>query len=120
MSTAPAQPVDVEESVRSVEAEINYLLPGNPINRRFVSAGVEINTGTYGPFRVRIRDGREIKEHFTLDRHGFVLADCPTSIGDFYDKPEVDRLYTDEVAAHVARLTGADFVSPMGWMIRNS
>jgi len=120
MSTAAAEAMDVEETVRSVEAEINYLLPGPPINRRFVSAGVEVNTGSYGPFKVKVRDGRAIKDHFTLDTHGFVLADCPTEIGDFYDKPEVDRLYMDEVAAHVARLTGAGFVAPMGWMIRNS
>src|SRR4051812_42912842 len=98
MSTAAAQAMDIEESVRSVEAEINYLLPGTPVNRRFVSAGVEVNTGSYGPNRVKIRDGRAIKSHFTLDTQGFVLADCPTAIRDFYDKPEVDRLYMDEVA----------------------
>ena len=120
MSTAPAQAMDIEETARSVEAEINYLLPGPPINRRFVSAGVEVNTGTYGPFTVKVRDARPIKDHFTLDTHGFGLFDCPTAVGDFYDKAEVDRLYMDEVARHVAALTGASFVAPMGWMIRNS
>ena len=111
---------EIEESVRSVKAQINYLLPGTPINRRFVSAGVEVNTGEYGPFDVTIRDGREISDHFTLDRHGFTLAHCPTAIRDFYDSDEVDHLYTEEVAGHVKTLTGADFVVPMGWMIRNS
>jgi hypothetical protein len=120
MSTAAADTFDIEESVRSVEAEISYLLPGTPVNRRFVSAGVEVNTGSYGPFKVTIRDARAIKEHFKLDVQGFALADCPTAIADFYDKGEVDRLYMDEVAGHVARLTGANFVAPMGWMIRNS
>ena len=52
---------DIEEGVRIIEAEINYLLPGPDINRRFVSAGVEVNTGSYGPFKVKIRDGRAIK-----------------------------------------------------------
>jgi hypothetical protein len=117
MSVAEA---DIEDEVRSIRAEINYLLPGPDINRRFVSAGVEVNTGSYGPSEVTIRDGRAIKEHFTLDRHGFVLADCPSAVGDFYDKDEVDRLYMDEVAEHVKSLTGASFVAPMGWMIRNS
>lgn len=111
---------DIEDEVRSVRAEINYLLPGPDINRRFVSAGVEVNTGSYGPFEVAVRDARAIRERFTLDRQGFVLADCPTAIGDFYDKDEVDRLYKAEVAAHVKALTGASFVHPMGWMIRNS
>ena len=111
---------DIEETVRSVEAEINYLLPGPDINRRFVSAGVEVNTGSYGPFRVRVRDGRAIKQHFTLDTHGFTLADHVSRVKDFYDKDEVDRLYQDEVAREVMRLTGATFVAPGGWMIRNS
>jgi len=111
---------DPEEDVRSVQAQINYLLPGTPINRRFVSAGVEVNTGLNGPFDVTIRDARAIRDHFTIDRQGFTLADCPTAIADFYDKPEVERLYPAEVAEHVRTLTGADFVAPMGWMIRNS
>ena len=111
---------DPEADVRSVQAQINYLLPGTDINRRFVSAGVEVNTGSYGPFNVTIRDARTIRDHFTLDRQGFVLADCPTVIEDFYDKATVDRLYPAEVAEHVRLLTGADFVAPMGWMIRNS
>ena len=117
MDVAEADP---EEDVRSVEAEINYLLPGPPINRRFVSAGVEVNTGTYGPYEVEVRDGRPFKRHFTLDTHGFVLADMPSAVGDFYDKDEVDRLYPSEVAEAVQALTGATFVAPMGWMIRNS
>jgi hypothetical protein len=111
---------DIEETVRSVEAEINYLLPGPDINRRFVSAGVEVNTGTYGPFKVKVRDGRAIKKHFTLDTHGFMLADNTSQVKDFYDKDEVDRLYQDEVAAAVKAMTGATFVVPGGWMIRNS
>ena len=111
---------DVEAGVRTVETEINYLLPGPDINRRFVSAGVELNTGTYGPFKVKVRDGREIKRHFTLDTHGFVLADHMSAVSDFYDKDEVDRLYQDEVAEAVKALTGASFVAPGGWMIRNS
>ena len=111
---------DIEDGVRSVEAEINYLLPGPDINRRFVSAGVEVNTGTYGPFKVRVRDGRAIKKHFTLDTHGFVLADRPSAVKDFFNAEEVDRLYHDEVAEAVKALTGATFVAPGGWMLRNS
>src|SRR5690242_5236473 len=111
---------DVEDTVRSVEAEINYLLPGPDINRRFVAAGQEVNTGSYGPYTVKVRDGRAIKQHFTLDTHGFVLADSKSAVDNFFDKDEVDRLYKDEVASEVARLTGASFVAPMGWMIRNS
>ncbi len=111
---------DVEASARGIEAEINYLLPGPAINRRFVSAGREVNTGRYGPFKVPIRDGRSIQRHFTLDTHGFVLAHHESAITDFYAKEQVDRLYPGEVAEAVKALTGASFVATMGWMIRNS
>ena len=110
----------VEDEVRTVEAEINYLLPGPDINRRFVSAGVEVNTGNYGPYPVTIRDGRAIRDHIRLDTHGFELLDQPTAVADFYDRDEVDRVYPDEAAAAIRAATGASFVGVMGWMIRNS
>ncbi len=116
----PVETVDIEESVRTVQAQLNYLLPGPDINRRFVSAGVEVNTGNYGPYEVTIRDGRAIRDHFTLDRQGWVLADHPSAVTDFYDREEVDRLYYEEAAAAVKAETGASFVAVTGWMVRNS
>lgn len=109
-----------EDRARTVDAEINYLLPGPAINRRFVSAGVEVNTGVYGPHRVTLRDGRMLRDAFSLDTTGFVLADAPTAISDFWDRETVDRLYLEESSDHIRALTGASFVAPMGWMIRTS
>jgi len=114
------QQVDIEDSVRTVEAQLNYLLPGPDINRRFVSAGVEVNTGRYGPFKVTIRDGRAIRDHFSFDRQGFQLLDAPTRIADFGDTDMIDRIYPGEVERHVREAFGADLVVPMGWMIRTS
>lgn len=111
---------DVEDGVRSIEADINYLLPGPDINRRFVSPGLEINTGHYGPHKVKIRDGRTIRRHFTLDSHGFVLADHTSKVVDFFDKEQVDAIYPGEVVEGVKALTGASFVAPLGWMARTS
>lgn len=111
---------NVEETVRTTQANLKYLLPGPKINRRFVSAGVEVNTGRYGSFPTTIRDGRTIKEHFSFDRHGFQLLEAPTAIADFHDKAEVEANYEAEVCDHVQRAFGADFVVPKGWMIRTS
>lgn len=111
---------DVENTVRTTQANLKYLLPGPDINRRFVSAGVEVNTGNYGEFPTTIRDGREIKDHFSLDRHGFQLLDAPTTIQDFHNNEEVEAKYGNEVRDHVQRAFGADFVVPMNWMIRTS
>lgn len=112
--------LEIEESARTTQAELNYLLPGPAINRRFVSAGVEVNTGRYGPFPMTIRDGRAIRDHFSLDAEGFKLLDAPSAVADFTDKEAVDRLYHDEVERYVQQETGADFVKAMGWMIRTS
>ncbi|CAK7220762.1 hypothetical protein SCUCBS95973_004272 [Sporothrix curviconia] len=110
----------VEDSVRTTQANLKYLLPGTDINRRFVSAGVEVNTGKYGPYPTTIRDGREIREHFVLDRHGFRLLDAPTAIADFHDTAEVEAKYQDEVRGYVQQAYGADLVVPMNWMLRTS
>jgi hypothetical protein len=112
----------VEADVRTdgVEADINYLAEGSDINRRFVAPGAEVNTGTYLPHRVRVRDARPMQDRFTLDSHGFVLAKAPSKVTDFSDKAEVDATYPAEVVETVRRLTGATRVAPMGWMVRTS
>lgn len=110
----------IEETARTTQANLNYLLPGPDINRRFVSAGVEVNTGRYGPYPMTIRDGRTIRDHFSFDRHGFKLLDAPTQVGNFHDKTEVEAKYQDEVCEYVRRAFGADIVVSQGWMLRTS
>jgi hypothetical protein len=109
-----------DPAVRVVEAAINYVARGSFINRRFVAPGVEHNTGHYEAHRVSVRDGRLIKDRFSLESDGFVLADCPSAVRDFFDKDEVERVYPAEVVASVLALTGATRVAPLGWMVRTS
>ena len=121
MATAAAPRIDdIEESAREVETTIRFVDPGRFVTRRYVRAGAEINTGTYSDHRVIVRDARPIADHFTLDVHGFRIAVQPTSVTDFHDKAEVDRVYEREVEEHVRQLTGADKVVARGWMIRTS
>ena len=110
---------DIQE-VRSIEAEISYLAPGSHINRRFVAPGEEVNTGAYEKHRAKIRDGRSIKDQFSLDTQGFVLADHKSAITDFYDSEQIDAVYPGEVTEVVKQLTGADQVALRGWMVRTS
>ena len=110
----------IEESARATRALIRYVDPGDFVTRRYVSAGKEINTGTYSDHEVTIRDGMPIRDHFELDVHGFMIARQPTAVTDFHDKDEVDRLYEREVERHIQALTGADKVVARGWMIRTS
>jgi hypothetical protein len=69
---------------------------------------------------VSVRDGRPVKDRFGLDINGFVLADRPSAVRDFFDKDEVERVYPTEVVAAVLALTGATRVAPLGWMVRTS
>ena len=104
----------------SVEALITYLAPGSFINRRFVAPGREVNTGEYLPYPVMIHDARPRASDFTLASHGFMLTRQASSVGNFFDKEEVNATYPSEVAEAIQQITGADRVATMGWMVRTS
>lgn len=109
-----------EPEARTVEATITYVAQGSFINRRFVAPGVEHNTGRYEAHQVALRDARPFQSLFTLDVHGFVLAQRPSAVTDFFDRDEVERLYRNEVADIVRSLTGATRVAALGWMVLTS
>ena len=111
---------DIEDGVREVQAMMRYVDEGDFVTRRYVSQGQEINTGTYSDHVVTIRDGMPIRDHFTLDTHGFTIAKVPSAVTDFHDKASVDALYEREVEQAVLRLTGADKCVARGWMLRTS
>lgn len=112
--------LDIEDTARKAPALIRYLDEGEYVTRRYVSQGVEMNTGDYRDYPVEVRDGMPIRDHFSLDVHGFAIARHQSAIVDFHDKAAVDAGYQREVEALVARLTGADKVATQGWMIRTS
>ncbi|MEN7536098.1 CmcJ/NvfI family oxidoreductase [Aurantiacibacter flavus] len=111
---------DIESGARAVQARMRYVDPGDFVTRRYVSQGVELNTGTYSDHDVIVRDAMPIRDHFTLDTHGFMLADAPTQVADLHDKASVEVIYEREVEAHVKALTGANKVVARGWMLRTS
>lgn len=111
---------DIEGTAREAPALIRYLDEGEFVTRRYVSQGAEMNTGDYRDYPVTVRDGMPMREHFSLDMHGFRIAKHATAIADFHDKAAVDAGYQAEVEALVAQLTGADKVATQGWMIRTS
>lgn len=110
----------LEDDARQVRAMMRYVDEGDFVTRRFVSAGREINTGTYSDHEVTIRDGTPIRDHFELDTHGFAIARSSSAVTDFYDTATVEALYEKEVEADVLRMTGADKCAARGWMLRTS
>lgn len=110
----------IEEEQRQAPALIRYLAPGDFVTRRYVRAGAEINTGEYRDYPVMVRDGMPIRDHFSLDTHGFMIAKGPSAVADFWDRDEVEAKYHAEAARIIRELTGADRVATQGWMIRTS
>lgn len=110
----------IEDSARQAPALIRYLAPGDFVTRRYVSQGAEINTGEYRDYPMVVRDGMPIRDHFTLDRHGFRIASHASAVADFTDRDDVDRRYLAECERVIAALTGADRVAAQGWMVRTS
>jgi hypothetical protein len=102
-----------------VQTQIHYLLPTSRINRRFWAPGEEYNTGTYAPYDVTIRNAR-LAGPFTLDEHGFCIAPHKTDVTDWEANYGPDGPYAAQVCDIVKQLAGADFVIPMGGMIRTS
>jgi hypothetical protein len=109
----------VSQASAEVQSMIDYLVPTSRINRRFWAPGRELNTGVYAPYPVTIRNAR-LAGPFTLDEHGFCLAQHHTAIGDWENQYAPDSAYAAEVAEVAKRLTGADVVIPLGGMLRDS
>jgi len=111
---------EMEDAARQARTQIRFVDPGDFLTRRYVSQGKEMNVGTYSDHEVLVRDGMPIRDHFELDKHGFMIARNPTGVQDFHDKAQVDALYEREVEEHICRITGADKCVARGWMIRTS
>lgn len=110
----------IEDAARTTTALIRYLGPDDYVTRRYVSQGAEMNTGEYFDHVMPVRDGMPIRDHFTLDTHGFMIGRSPSQVRDFFDKPDVDAHYLAEVETAIKVLTGADRVAAQGWMIRTT
>lgn len=115
-----AEPAQIEETARRAPARIRYLDEGDYVTRRYVSQGAEMNTGEYVDHDCVVRDAMPIRDHFSLDVHGFMAAKHQSAIADFHDKSSVDALYLAEVEELVTQLCGASRTAAQGWMIRTS
>ena len=106
--------------VQAVTGEFSYLAPESTVLRRFTAPGQSVNTGTYRAYEMPVRDGRLVRDQFTLDRNGFAIVGHISAVTDFTDRDEVDRVYVGEVAEFVRSYTGAGRVATLGWTLRRS
>lgn len=109
----------------AVEAELNYLLPGDerPFNYTFEPpAGKPWNSGTLDPRRVTIRNGRPLAEagELSLDRSGFELVSHRSALEGFSDDDAIRHVYYAESAALLREVTGAEKVVVFDHTLRDS
>ena len=100
----------VIESLPSVEAILNYLIPTGDKPFRYtyeLPPGVPLDNTSYAPHGFRIRDARQVAAHASLDEEGFALVQHRSAVRNFYDDDEVRRVYYPEAAALLTAVTGA-------------
>jgi len=99
--------------VDSIAAEIAYTVDTGekPVNETFESGQViRRRTGATERRQVQVRNGRTCIAELSLDRNGFVLADHPTAVADFFDPDQLASVYYPEVERLVKRVSGASCV----------
>jgi hypothetical protein len=109
----------VSTAAAQVHSSIDYLVATSRINRRFWAPGKEFNTGVYASQNVIIRNAR-LAGPFTLDEHGFCLSVHHTAITDWEGNYGPETPYAEQVCEVAKGLSGADFVIPIGGMLRSS
>jgi hypothetical protein len=96
-----------------VEAPLNYIAESSekPVYYAYEPPpGIPRQTGQFASQSVPIRNGRAILDQLSLDKQGFELANHETSVSDFYDRDEVQRVYYPEIERLLKDATGASKV----------
>jgi hypothetical protein len=112
--------ISATEQAASVPGELHYLARESTVLRRFTAPGASINTGSYEPHTVPIRNGRPMQDAFRTDIHGFEISSHRSAVSEFTDKAVVDAMYIPEVIEFVKERTGADQVVSRGAVLRRS
>src|SRR5580658_7352125 len=104
------------------EGVLNYIVKGSerPIYYAYQPPdGVPQHTGEFVAKGVKITNARTYPGQISLDNQGFQLETHHTSVADFYDRDEVERVYYPEVAELLKRATGAEKVVIFDHQVRN-
>lgn len=95
--------------------------PAGKINGRYINQpdkGDAVDIAKL--YETTMHNGRQLQPPATLDSMGFTLADCPTSVKDFRDDSEVEKVYYEELRTLVKNVSGASRVLIFDHTIRES
>jgi hypothetical protein len=116
-------PLDEQlESLSYVEAPLNFLVPmaEKPVNYVYdPPPGTPQRNGQYAPVMVRVRDARPLVGELSLDTYGFALGRHTSTVANFYDPAEVERVYYREIERLVREATGAQRVHCFDHIVRH-
>ncbi|HEY5799327.1 MAG TPA: CmcJ/NvfI family oxidoreductase [Burkholderiaceae bacterium] len=91
-------------------ATLEYLHSADPKPVTYMLAppgGHSWATAQYRQMPVTVRDGRCARDHFALDREGFMLRDAPSAMTGFDDGDDVRRRYFPEMEELALSVSGA-------------
>ena len=100
-------------AIDSVTAALNYVVDTGvkPVNRTMESGNMtRVRTGNYETREMTIRNGRPLRDSFSLDETGFVFVDHKTETEDFFNPEDLASTYYPEVEELIKEQTGAERV----------
>jgi hypothetical protein len=100
-------------TIDSIEALLNYVTDASekPVYYAFEPPpGIPRQSGQFAAQSIPIRNGRALLDELSLDKQGFELVNHETSVSDFYDRDEVQRVYYPEIERLLKDATGASKV----------
>ena len=99
-----------EAGTGSIEADLVYTVDTGekPVNETMGAGDMSRRvTGTYQSHTMVIRDGRPLRDQFSLEKTGFEFVDHDTAVADFYDADQLTSVYYPEIEALIKERTGA-------------
>lgn len=102
-----------EPEAGSVEADLVYTVDTGekPVNETMADGDMSRRvTGTYQSHTMVIRDGRPLRDQFSLEETGFEFVDHDTAVTDCYDAVQLKSVYYPEIEALIKERTGAERV----------
>ena len=106
----------------AIRASLNYIVDTGvkPVNETYGPNGLmRVQSANFARHVVPITDGRPLRESFSLDTSGFVLADHPTAMKNFLDPSELKSVYYREMEKLIAAESGATRVHVFDHTLRS-
>ena len=111
-----------EADAGSIEADLVYTVDTGekPVNETMGAGDMSRRlTGTYESHTMVIRDGRPLRDQFSLEETGFEFIDHDTAVTDFYDADQLTSVYYPEIEALIKARTGAARVAIFDHTLRS-